>query len=182
MPKRLLSKCIQKLFYQVSAEHNLKLFLAAADSAARPIRPCMAYSRSQNARRKRICARPKGDLFLAVRHRFGTVAPSRFPRLNRAPIGALPRNRLAASATGGAAAVSSDKSREKWGRVRSSLPPGAMKIAPEGEILLHSRRARNISLRHFSKILRIISIACLRFSAMLKEDEKATERTSRKDQ
>ena len=29
---------IQRLFYQVSAEHNLKLFLAAADSAAVPIR------------------------------------------------------------------------------------------------------------------------------------------------
>ena len=32
--------------------------------------------------------------------------------------------------------------------------------------------ARNISLRHFPKILRIISIACLRFSVMLKGDKK----------
>jgi len=35
-----------------------------------------------------------------------TVAPCRFPRLNGAPIGVLPRNRLAVSAAGGASAVS----------------------------------------------------------------------------
>ncbi len=43
-----------------------------------------------------------------------TVAPCRFPRLNGAPIGVLPRNRLAVSATGGASAVS---------RFGSGLPP-----------------------------------------------------------
>ena len=56
----------------------------------------------------------ESDLFLAARHRFSTVASRRLARLIGVPSGTLPRNRLAASATGGASAVSSDKS-EKMG-------------------------------------------------------------------
>jgi len=127
LPKRLLNKCIQKLFYQVSAEHNLKLFLAAADSAAGPIRPCMAYSRSQNARQKRICARPER------RSLFGGSTPF------------FSSKKKNGGETGTAFVV----------------------VGKEGRA-----GARNISLRHFPRILRIISIACLRFSVMLKGDKK----------
>ena len=62
-------------------------------------------------RRKRDVS-PCGATFFAYGGKEGktslesTVAPCRFPRLNGAPIGVLPRNRLAASATGGASAVS----------------------------------------------------------------------------
>ena len=67
----------------------------------------------------------ESDLFLAARHRFSTVASRRLARLIGVPSGTLPRNRLAASATGGASAVSSDKSREKWGRNPFPLAAGS---------------------------------------------------------
>jgi len=50
-----------------------------------------------------------------------TVAPSRLARLFSAPIGALPRNRLAASATGGASAVSASVQGSRVAETRASL-------------------------------------------------------------
>ena len=85
---------------------------------AEPIRLCLAPYQFKTQNEDSFEHGLKSDSLFGGRHRFNTVAPSRFPRLNGAPIGALPRNRLADSATGGASALSSDKSREKWGRAR----------------------------------------------------------------
>jgi len=75
----------------------------------------------------------ESDLFLAARHRFSTVASRRLARLIGVPSGTLPRNRLAASATGGASAVSSDKSEKNGVETRFPLPPGATLLAPQRE-------------------------------------------------
>ena len=144
MTGTLLNRLVQGLFQQVCAGHFFEHRISGSGLCGRANSSLRSLISIPKHRTKIYLGTPaKAISFWRLDTVLAPLRHADWRALFGAPIGALPRNRLAASATGGASAVSSDKKEKNGVETRPPLPLGAKELAPQGESPAPRAEARN---------------------------------------